>query len=77
MTSVHKMQRYILGWSALMLACGLTYPIALARVSGMKEFPGQAVKSQDCANKPVPEPKVITWSQACLPLQVQPIVKKN
>ncbi len=72
---IHKMQRYILGWAGLMLACGFTYPVAMARVSAMKEFPGQSVKSQDCANKPLPEQKVLSWATACLPLKVEPIAK--
>ena len=70
--SIHKMQRYVLGGVALLSAMGLSFPIAMARVSATKQFPGQSVKSQDCANQTLKESKVIEWVKDCAPLKVEP-----
>ncbi len=75
--TIHKMQRYIVGCVRLIVACGATYPIAMNRVSEMKEFPGQSVRSQDCANKDIEGPqKVIAWETECAPLTVVALPKK-
>ena len=75
---IHKMQRYIVGCVGLIMACGATYPIAMNRVSQMKEFPGQSVRSQDCANKTIEGPqKVVAWETDCAPLTVAPLPKKQ
>ena len=74
---IHKMQRYIVGCVGLIVACSATYPIAMARVSGMAEFPGQSVRSQDCANKTIEGPqKVVAWETECAPLTVEALPKK-
>ncbi len=70
--SIHKMQRYILGGVGLVSAMGLSFPIAMARVSATKEFSGQAVKSYDCASQVQKESKVIAWAKDCAPLKVEP-----
>lgn len=71
-SSIYKMQRYIVGGVVLMSAIGLSFPIAMARVSSTKQFPGQAVKSQDCANQTPKEAKVTEWAKDCAPLKVEP-----
>lgn len=70
--SIHKMQRYVVGGVVLMSAVGLSFPIAMAKVSATKKFPGQAVKSQDCAAQTLKESKVIEWAKDCAPLKVEP-----
>lgn len=70
--SIYKMQRYVLGSVGLMSAAALSFPIAMARVSATKQFPGQSVKSQDCANQALKESKVIEWAKDCAPLKVEP-----
>lgn len=71
-SSIHKMQRYIFGSVVLMSAIAVSFPIAMARVSATKEFPGQAVKSQDCAAQTLKESKVIEWAKDCAPLKIEP-----
>jgi hypothetical protein len=63
--AVHKMQRYVVGSVVLLSAFGLSFPIAMARVSSTQEFAGQAIKSEDCANKPLKESRVIEWAKDC------------
>jgi hypothetical protein len=69
---IHQMQRYILGGVGLVSAMGITFPIAMARVSQTAKFPGQAVISENCAGQPQKEPKVIAWAKDCAPLKVEP-----
>lgn len=71
--SIHKMQRYIVSGVVLISAFGLSFPIAMARVSSTKQFSGQSVKSQDCANQTLKESKVIEWAKDCAPLKVEPL----
>ncbi|NJM46163.1 MAG: peptidoglycan-binding protein [Alkalinema sp. RU_4_3] len=70
--SIHHMQRYILGGIGLIAAMGITLPIAMARVSQTAKFPGQSVKSEDCAGQPQKEAKVVVWAKDCAPLKVEP-----
>jgi hypothetical protein len=70
--AIHKMQRYVLGSVGLLSAIALSFPIAMARVSATKQFPGQSVKSQDCAAQPLKDAKVIEWAKDCAPLKVEP-----
>ncbi len=71
-SSIHKMQRYVVGSVVLMSAVAISFPIAMARVSATKQFPGQAVKSQDCATQGLKESKVVEWAKDCAPLKVEP-----
>lgn len=71
-SSIHKMQRYIVSGVVLMSAIAISFPIAMSRVSATKKFPGQAVKSQDCASHALEESKVVTWAKDCAPLKVEP-----
>jgi hypothetical protein len=70
--TIHKMQRYILGGVGLISAMGITFPIAMARVSQTAKFPGQAVISEDCAGQPPKQAKVVVWAKDCAPLKVEP-----
>lgn len=73
--SVHQMQRYVVGGVVLLSAMAVSFPIAMARVSQTSQFPGQAVKSEDCASQPLKEAKVVTWAKDCAPLKVAPLPK--
>jgi hypothetical protein len=68
--TIHKMQRYILGGVGLISAMGITFPIAMAKVSQTAKFPGQAVKSEDCSGQPLKEARVVAWAKDCAPLKV-------
>jgi hypothetical protein len=70
-----KMHRYILGWVALLLAFGITYPIAMARVSQTEKFTGQALKSLACNGKSQKARSVVSWLETCRPMQVEALKK--
>jgi hypothetical protein len=69
--TIHKMQRFILGGAGLISAMGITFAIAMARVSQTAQFPGHAVKSEDCFGQPPKEVKVVDWAKDCVPLKVE------
>jgi hypothetical protein len=70
-----KMHKYILGWVGVMLAFGITFPIAMMRVSESKKFPGQAVKSLNCDGKSQQVRSVVSWTETCRQMQVEPLKK--
>jgi hypothetical protein len=63
--SVHQMQRYVLGWTLLLIGFGATFPIALWRVSQTPKFTGQAVKSQNCSSQDFPNHQPVSWLADC------------
>jgi hypothetical protein len=71
--NTRKMHQFILGWVGLLLAFGVTYPIAMARVSQTEKFTGQALKSLECNGKSQKERSVVTWMETCRQMQVAPL----
>lgn len=70
-----KMHKYILGWVGLLLAFGVTYPIAMMRVSQSEKFVGQAVKSLECSGKSQKARSVVSWTETCSQMQAEPLKK--
>jgi hypothetical protein len=69
-----NMHRYIVGWAALMAMFGITFPIAMIRVSQSEKFVGQAVKSLDCDGKfQVSQAEVVSWMETCSKMQGEPL----
>jgi hypothetical protein len=70
--SIHAMQHYVVGAVGLMAAAGVSFPIAMARVSHTEKFLGQAVKSADCSGQSLQPRQVIDWRKDCASLKVMP-----
>jgi hypothetical protein len=69
-----SMHRYILGWVGLMAAFGITFPIAMIRVSQSEEFLGQSVKSLTCEGQfQVEQVEVVAWMDTCSKMQGEPL----
>jgi hypothetical protein len=73
--NTQKMHKFILGWVGLLLAFGITYPIAMARVSQTEQFTGQALKSLGCNGQFPKTRSVVSWMDTCRSMQVEPIEK--
>jgi hypothetical protein len=69
--SLHQMQRYVIGGVVLLSAFAVSFPIAMARVSQTKKFPGQSVKSENCQTQPTENFQVTSWWADCRPLTMQ------
>jgi hypothetical protein len=71
--STTRMHRYILGWIGLMVAFGVTVPIAILRVSANPKFANQPLNSQTCDSRN-PEIRTVTsWIKTCSQMRVAPI----
>jgi hypothetical protein len=70
-----KMHKYILGWVSLFIVFGITFPIAMARVSQTEKFAGQAVKSLECNGQSQKMRAVVSWTETCRQMQVEPVKK--
>ncbi|MEH2325948.1 MAG: hypothetical protein V7K32_20800 [Nostoc sp.] len=74
--STTRMHRYILGWIGLMVAFGVTVPIAILRVSANPKFANQPLNSQTCDSRN-PETRTVTfWIKTCSQMKVAPIAQK-
>ncbi|WP_335018686.1 hypothetical protein [Nostoc sp.] len=74
--STTRMHRYILGWIGLMVAFGVTIPIAILRVSANPKFAHQPLNSQTCDSRN-PETRTVTfWLKTCSQMKVAPIAQK-
>ena len=74
--STGKMHKYILGWIGLMVAFGVTVPIAILRVSANPKFAKQPFNSQKCDSRN-PETRTVTsWIETCSRMSVPAIAKK-
>ncbi len=71
----HKMHSYILGWVTVFIAFGITYLIAMARVSQTEKFAGQAIKSLECNGKSLRARSVVSWLETCSQMQVEALKK--
>jgi hypothetical protein len=71
-TSLHQMQRYVVGGVVVLTAFAISLPIAMARVSQTKKFPGQSVKSETCQSQQTDVYQVVSWWSDCRPLTVAP-----
>ncbi len=70
----HSMHKYILGWVGIMIAFGVTFPIAMVRVSQSEKFPGQSVKSLKCDGKfQTVQAGVVSWPETCRKMQGEPL----
>jgi hypothetical protein len=75
--STTQMHKYILGWIGLMVAFGVTLPIAMLRVSSIPKFANQPFNSQTCDSRK-PETRTVTsWINTCSRMSVAPIAKKD
>jgi hypothetical protein len=73
--STANMHKYILGWVGLMVAFGVTVPIAMLRVSANPKFSSQPFNSQKCDSRN-PETRTVTsWIETCSRMSVAPIAK--
>jgi hypothetical protein len=70
--SLHQMQRYVVGGVVVLSAFAISLPIAMARVSQTKKFPGQSVKSETCQSQKTETYQVVSWWGDCMPLTVAP-----
>jgi hypothetical protein len=70
-----RMHKYIWGWVGLFLVFGVTYFIAMARVSQSEKYAGQALKSLLCHGKFPKERVVVSWLETCRSMQVEPLKK--
>jgi hypothetical protein len=69
-----NMHKYIVGWVVLMAAFGITFPIAMFRVSQSDKFIGQSVKSLDCDGKfQATQAKVVSWVDTCRNMRGEPL----
>jgi hypothetical protein len=68
--SLHQMQRYVVGGVVVLSAFVISLPIAMARVSQTKKFPGQSVKSETCQSQKTETYQVVSWWDDCMPLTV-------
>jgi hypothetical protein len=75
MMNTLNMHKYILGWVAVFVAFGVTFPIAMARVSQTEKFAGQAVKSLECNGNSLKTRSVVSWLETCSQKRVE--VLKN
>lgn len=70
-----KMHKYVLGWVTVFMAFGITFPIAMVRVSQTEKFTGQAIKSLECNGKSVKARSVVSWLETCSQMQVEALKK--
>ncbi|MBU7584896.1 MAG: hypothetical protein KAF91_18645 [Nostoc sp. TH1S01] len=70
--STTKMHRYILGWIGLMVAFGVTVPIAMLRVSANPKFANQPFHSQTCDSRNPKTHTVTSWIETCSHISVAP-----
>lgn len=75
MMNTLKMHKYILSWVAVFIAFGVTFPIAMARVSQTDKFSGQAIKSLECNGKTSKARSVVSWLETCSQMQVEALKK--
>ncbi|NJR38879.1 MAG: hypothetical protein HC781_08635 [Leptolyngbyaceae cyanobacterium CSU_1_4] len=70
-----KMHKYILIWVGILITFGITFPIAMARVSQTEKFSGQAIKSLGCNGKSLKTRSVVSWLETCSQMQVEALKK--
>ena len=63
--STFKMHKYILGWLGLMIAFGVTLPIAMLRVSASPKFANQPFNSETCVSHKPATRTVTSWLETC------------
>jgi hypothetical protein len=71
-TSLHQMQRYVVGGVVILTAFAVSLPIAMIRVSQTSKFPGQSFKSETCQSQKTDTYQIISWWSDCRPLTVAP-----
>jgi hypothetical protein len=72
---IQRMHQYVLGWIGIFVAFVVTFPIAMSRVSQTPKFTGQAVKSLECNGKTAKIKGVVSWTDTCSQMQVEPLKK--
>jgi hypothetical protein len=71
--STAKMHKYILGLTGVMIAFGVSFPIAMIRVSATPKFAGQPLNSQTCDSKQPATRAITSWVETCSRMSVAPI----
>ncbi len=66
------MHNYIWGWASLLMVFAATFPLAMTRVSGTKQFAQQPFSSKSCAGQSFPDRTVISFWQ-CAQLKAAPL----
>jgi hypothetical protein len=74
--STLKMHRYVIGWTGLFIAFGVTLPIAMSRVSNTKKFVGQPFNSLTCEGQ-LTNSRAVVEFPTCAQMQVQPIANAS
>jgi hypothetical protein len=67
-----KLHRYIVGWVGLFIACSVTLPLAMLRVSKTEKFAEQPFNSLTCEGQ-IPGSRSVTKFFTCAQMQVQPV----